>query len=144
MNEGGYAPHSIHHYHTVLSTILTTAVKWKNIPDNPAFKAKLPLLQPVLSQWLLTYDQARSLIQLFPLRVRVAVLLSFALRRGEVFAARCKQFDPAAGVIQVAEAIYDHVLDLPQDKEKRSSRSAVERHGRDAQGMAPADALRQA
>ena len=40
-----YAAHSIHHYHTVLSTILSTAVRWKRIPANPAFGAKLPPLK---------------------------------------------------------------------------------------------------
>jgi integrase len=121
MHEGGYAPHSVHHYHTVLSTVLTTAVKWKKIPENPAFKAVLPVLEPVRPQWVLTYEQARLLLARLSLRPRLAVLLTFVLRRGEAFAARWKHFDPQTGTIQVEEAIYDHVLNSP--KTKKSVRS---------------------
>ena len=42
MEAKGYAPHSIHHYHTVLSSVLSTAVQWKRMEANPAFGAKLP------------------------------------------------------------------------------------------------------
>jgi hypothetical protein len=54
MEKQGYSAHSIHHYHNVLSTVLTTAVTWKRIQDNPAFRVKLPKLKAKHEQWVLT------------------------------------------------------------------------------------------
>jgi integrase len=110
----GYSPHSIDHYHNVLSTVLTTAVTWKRIPQNPAFKAKLPVLKPKNEQWVFTLDEARQVLDRLPLKVQVAVHLAFLLRRGEVFAIRWKHFDAEAGTLSVVEAVYDGVVDTPK------------------------------
>ena len=114
MEKRGYAAHSIHHYHTVLRSMLSTAKKWKHIDDNPAFGAKLPKLIPKNEQWVFEYDQAQSLLERLPLRVRLAVHLAFLMRRGEVFAARWRNFDETAATIEVEQAIYDHVIDTPK------------------------------
>jgi integrase len=116
MAEQDYAPHSIHHYHTVLSTVLSKAVEWKRIPSNPAFRVRLPKLKPVGDQHVLDYRQAQDLLELLPGRARVAVLLALATgaRRGELFALRWKHFDPTTGQLSIAEAIYDSVIDVPK------------------------------
>jgi integrase len=116
MADKGYAPHSIHHYHTVLSTVLSKAVKWKRISSNPAFGAELPRLKPVREQFVLDYRQAQDLLELLPGRARLAVLLALATgaRRGELFALRWKHFDSSAGELSIEEAIYDSIIDSPK------------------------------
>ena len=111
-----YAAHSIHHYHTVLSTILSTAVRWKRIPANPAFGAKLPPLKAKRKQDVLTYDQARELMAQLPIRCGLAVSLALmtGARRGELFALRWRHFDPEAARIEIVEAVYDDVIDTPK------------------------------
>jgi len=116
MAEQDYAPHSIHHYHTVLSTVLSKAVEWKRIPSNPAFRVRLPKLKPIRQQYVLDYREARDLLQVLPIRPRIAVLLALVTgaRRGELFALRWKHFNPVARELSIAEAIYDSVIDTPK------------------------------
>jgi integrase len=114
MENKRYSAHSIHHYHSVLSTMLTTAVNWKRIADNPAFKVKLPKLKAKREQWVLTTDQANSLLLRLSLRAQVAIHLAFLLRRGEVFAARWKHFDAENATLRIVEAVYDGVVDTPK------------------------------
>jgi integrase len=115
MENRGYAPHSIHHYHAVLSAVLSMAVEWKRIERNPAFGARLPQLRPVRDQSVLTYEQAGRLLKALPIRPRVAVTLALTgMRRGELFAARWKDFDEKAASLTVLQAVYDRVVDTPK------------------------------
>jgi integrase len=116
MADKNYAPHSIHHYHTVLSTVLSKAVEWKRIPSNPAFRVRLPKLKPVREQHVLDYRQAQDLLKVLPIRPRIAVLLALVTgsRRGELFALRWKHFKPITKELSIAEAIYDSVIDVPK------------------------------
>ncbi len=119
MVEKGYAPHSVHHYHTVLSAVLTKAVEWKHISSNPAYGVRLPKIEPVREQHTLGYKQAQNLMEMLPFRVKVAVALALSTgaRRGELFALRWKHLDAGAKTLCITEAIYDEVLDSPKTKD---------------------------
>jgi integrase len=114
--ERAYAPHSVHHYHTVLSAVLQKAVAWKHIDANPAHGAKLPKLKPVREQHVLTYTQAQSLLGALCLRVRtaVALALSTGARRGELFAVRWKHVDSESRTLSIEQSVYDGVIDSPK------------------------------
>ena len=118
MVERDYSPHSIHHYHTVLSTVLSKAVEWKRISSNPAIGVELPEIKPVREQHYLDYRQAQELLELLPTRPRVAVALALSTgaRRGELFALRWKHLDPVVGQLSIVEAIYDGIIDRPKTK----------------------------
>src|SRR6185436_19965082 len=107
MVEKDYALHSVHHYHTVLSAILTKAVEWKHISSNPANGVRLPKIEPVREQHTLGYKQAQDLLELLPFRVltAVALALSTGVRRGELFALRWKHFDAESKSLSIVEAI---------------------------------------
>ena len=82
---------SIRTYHRMLSTILTRAVKWGYIPENPVAKTDLPTRQSVKASKIkyLEEDDARKLLNLLqeePIKWRTFFtfdLLS-GLRRGEI------------------------------------------------------------
>ncbi len=119
MVEKGYAPHSVHHYHTVLSAVLTKAVEWKHISSNPAYGVRLPKIEPVREQHTLAYRQAQDLLELLPFRPKIAVALALGTgaRRGELFALRWKHFAAQARTLSIEKAIYDDVIDSPKTKD---------------------------
>jgi len=123
MEEKGFASHSIHHFHNVLSTVLTKAVWAKKIAQNPAAVRTnrnpgvvLPKLKARRPQWVLTYGDAQSLIRRLQNRPRIAVQVSLltGMRRGELLAIRWRDFDEGKGAIHIRQAIYDHVIDSPK------------------------------
>ncbi|HEX4997907.1 MAG TPA: tyrosine-type recombinase/integrase [Terriglobia bacterium] len=122
LNRAEYAPHSIHHVHSVLSAILGKAVEWGYLDSNPAHRVELPKLVPVRSKWVLTPAQARQLLEALPLMPRTMVGLAIltGMRRGELFALRWKHFDEQTSCLSIAEAVYDGHFDTPKtDKSKR-------------------------
>lgn len=79
---------TIHYYHAVLSSLLTTAVQWQVIPSNPCERVKPPKVTEKESRYLNEYETADLLAALEdePIQYAVAVkLLVFTgLRRGEL------------------------------------------------------------
>jgi len=71
-----YAPHSIHHVHSVLSAILGKAVKWGHLRENPANGVDLPKLMPKRPKWVLTPEQAQRLLETLAPKPRALVGLS--------------------------------------------------------------------
>ena len=114
----GYAPHSIHHYHEVLSAVLRTAVSWHHLSENPAHGVSLPKLEPKRPKTVLTPRQAADLLLALPLKTRTMVALAIlsGLRRGELLALRWKAVDESTGSIIVSEAVYDGRFDSPKTK----------------------------
>src|SRR3989449_4320041 len=111
-----YAPHSIHTIHGVLSTILTKAVFWGYLKENPATGVDLPKLVPLRPKWVLEVEQANQLLAALSLlpRTVVALALLTGMRRGELFALRWKSFDEASGCLAVTEAVYRGHFDTPK------------------------------
>ena len=72
----GYAPKTIGHIRDVLSAILRTTVKWDHIQEAPARGVDLPALRTVRPKWVLTGEQAESLIFALPLLARTLVGLA--------------------------------------------------------------------
>jgi integrase len=116
MEDHGYAPHSVHHYHSVLSAVLSRAVKWKRIERNAALGARLPQLKAKRDQWVLTYAQAWRLLEALPVRPRFVVYLALTtgLRRGELFALRWMDFNENAASLAIVQAVYDGIVDSPK------------------------------
>ena len=116
LNRTGYAPHSIHHYHEVLSAVLRTAVSWNHISDNPAQGVSLPKLVPKRPKAVLTPKQAADLLLELPLKTRTMVALAIlsGLRRGELLALRWKAVDESTASIRVSEAVYEGHFDSPK------------------------------
>jgi integrase len=111
-----YAPHSVHHYHNVLSAVLTKGVEWGFTRMNPAHGVELPRLVPKNEQWILTVEQAKALLEKLPPIPACAVRLALAtgLRRGELFAIRWQDFDENTATLAVRQAVYDKVFDSPK------------------------------
>jgi integrase len=116
MNQRGYSPNSIDHYHNVLSTVLTKAVQWEYITNNPASGVELPKLVTVLPKWALTPEQAQQLLSvLAPLpRALVSLAIMTGVRRGELFALRWNSFDEIRATLTIQEAVYEGVIDRPK------------------------------
>ena len=86
------APGTIHVYHRALSAVLSKAVKWGNIPTNPAAGADLPSIARRRAKYLDEPDARRllELLQAEPIKWRALVtfdLLS-GLRRAELLGLR--------------------------------------------------------
>ena len=112
----GYAPHSVHHFHEVLSAVLRTAVEWGHIDENPAHGVSLPRLQLKRPKWVLTPQQAANLIEMLPdpSKTMVTVALLTGLRRGELLALRWRSLDEEHSRLVVSEAVYDEHFDTPK------------------------------
>src|SRR5262249_3963592 len=96
--------------------ILTKAVEWDYIPQNPAHGIRLRRIVPVRSKWVLTSAQAQQLLERLPLlpRTLVGLALLTGARRGELFALRWKSFDATKHTLSIQEAVYDRVIDRPK------------------------------
>jgi integrase len=111
-----YAPHSVHHYHNVLSAVLTKGVEWGFTRMNPAHGVELPRPVPKTDQWILTIEQAKALVEkLLPIPAcAIRLALATGLRRGELFAIRWQDFDENTATLAVRQAVYDKVFDTPK------------------------------
>lgn len=62
---GGYAPKTIKHIHTIISTIYTTAVKWNVCIDNPCNRVEPPKITPERDKIkYFTLEQTQIFLQL--------------------------------------------------------------------------------
>ncbi len=95
LHRAGYAPHSVHHVHNVLSAVLGKAVEWDYLQANPAHGVNLPQLIAVRSKWVLNPEQAKQLLDALPIMAQTMVGLAIltGMRRGELLALRWKNVD---------------------------------------------------
>jgi integrase len=116
LREQKYAPHSIDHFHEVLSAVLRSAVRWQRLEKNPAEGVILPKIVPVRPKWALAPKDAAALIgRLDPKpRAMVALALVTGMRRGELLGLRWKSVDEEQGVVRIEEACYLGHFDTPK------------------------------
>lgn len=99
---------SIHHYHTLISSILSTAVQWQVIYSNPCDRIKPPKVQRKEAQYLDDQQAAHMLELLAQLptdqldfRTAVTMLLFTGMRRSELLGLNWSDIDMETGVISV-------------------------------------------
>lgn len=98
-------PATIRKHHAVLSSILSTAVKWQVIPANPCERVQPPKPQHKQAVYL-NEEQAAHLLELLDAegiqhRTIVTLLLFSGLRRGELCGLEWKDIDFDTALLQV-------------------------------------------
>jgi len=116
LREQKYSPHSIDHYHEVLSAVLRSAVRWKRLEANPAEGVVLPRITPVRSKWVLAPKEAGALIGCLAPKPRAMVALAIVsgMRRGELLGLRWKCIDDESAIVRIEEACYLGHFDSPK------------------------------
>ena len=104
---GKLAPDSVHAMHRCLRRILTSAVEWKYLQENPARGAKLPPTRRREPPFI-TAEQFRNLLAALPERIQLMVLLAMmtSMRMSEILGLRWGRVDLVNGFIHVAESCY--------------------------------------
>lgn len=105
---------TVHYYHNVISTILSTAVKWQVIFSNPCDRVKPPKVEKHEPKYL-DEEQARRMIECLQeedtqFKVMIEVLMLTGLRRGELCGLEWSDIDFDNKILQVRR----NVLYLPK------------------------------
>jgi integrase len=116
LRKKNYSPHSIDHFHEVLSAVLRVAVRWRRLESNPAEGVILPKIVPVRPKWVFGPKEAGALIgRLAPKpRAMVALAILTGMRRGELLGLRWKCIDEEAKIVRIEEACYKSHFDTPK------------------------------
>lgn len=105
-NTGGkLSKKTIRHHHTLLKTMLETAVKWGLITTNPCNKVTAPKLEGVEAGYL-NPEQSRHLLNCLdnePLmyRVMIQLILYSGMRRGEVAGLEWNDIDFTKNIVHI-------------------------------------------
>lgn len=106
--EGKLSGNTVQHYHRLLSTILSAAVKWQVIFSNPCERVEVPKVVRKEAQYLDEAQAARLLEALEDApeeyRVMVTLLLYTGLRRGELCGLVWSDIDFETGLLTVARS----------------------------------------
>ena len=99
------APKTILHYHRLISSIMSTAVKWQVILANPCDRVAAPKAKQEEAECL-DAEQARHLLELLdgvPIQYRTAIsmLLFTGMRRGELLGLEWKDVDFTKNIISI-------------------------------------------
>jgi len=100
-------PDTVHGLHRWLRRILSCAVEWRFLKENPATGIKLPPTRRREPPFI-TAQQFQNLVQGLPVKVRLMVLLAMmtSMRIGEILGLRWGRIDLRNGVIRVVESCY--------------------------------------
>ena len=119
---------SQHHYHLMLSSLFSTAVRWQLMDSNPCERVTPPKLNEVDVEFL-DENQIAALLEALPdAPVQLSVIVQLALftgaRRGEICGLRWADIDLDAGVMAINRnlsfiAHKGPVFDLPKTKKSR-------------------------
>lgn len=99
---------TVHYYHNVISSMLSTAVQWQIIFSNPCERVKPPKIGKPDPKYL-DEEQARQLIVLLQnedtqFRIMVELLMFTGLRRGELLGLEWSDIDFDNKIIQVCRS----------------------------------------
>ena len=105
--DGCLTASTVRTYHRLLSSILSKAVKWGYMQNNPAVNAELPKLKQHEAEYL-DEDEAKRLLDLLqeePVKYRTAITFDLlnGLRRGELLGLRWRDVDFENETVQVRE-----------------------------------------
>lgn len=117
----GYAWETTNHFRTLLSKIMSTAVSWNYLSDNPVRGVKMPERTLKRPHRFLTMDEVRRLITTSEEPVRTIVMLATmtGLRIGEILALRWGRINLTAGTLRVEETCYHGRFGTPKTKASR-------------------------
>lgn len=127
MTADGYSSGTVRKAHSVLRNALNQAVKWRQLPYNPAAHVDLPRIErrppTVLSPG--EADRFLEAAKESPHYALFALLLTTGLRPGEALALRWSDVDLAAGTLSVQRAVTgrDNDRRFVQPKTPRSRRA---------------------
>jgi integrase len=100
-------PDTVHGLHRYLRRILSSAIEWRFLSENPASRIKLPPTRRREPPFI-TGLQFQSLLRSLPIQVRLMVLLAMmtSMRIGEILGLRWGRVDLQSGIIRVSESCY--------------------------------------
>jgi len=102
----GLSPKTIHHYHRLLSSILTYAVELQFIADNPCKRVRAPK-KPIKEAYALTPEQVGRIVAALdgePLQFQVMVMLFLqtGMRKSELVGLTWADYEPEHALLRVA------------------------------------------
>ncbi len=114
----GFSWQTAAHLKNTMSKILSTAVSWGYLQENPARGVKLPPKQLKPERKFLTPDQVRRLLAVLPEPMRTMVLVAVlaGLRAGELLALHWKNVDLLRSTIRVQESVYEGNFSTPKTR----------------------------
>ena len=117
----GYAWETTNHFRTLLSKIMSTAVSWNYLTDNPVRGVKMPERTLKRPHRFLAIDEVRRLIAMSEEPVRTIVMLATmtGLRIGEILALRWGRVNLAVRTLRVEETCYHGRFGTPKTKASR-------------------------
>lgn len=101
--DGGLAPKTVKHVHTLLRAALNQAVRWQILATNPAASVQPPKVPKPKIKVASQDDIAKLLVSISRSYFRLPILIALAtgMRRGEVCALKFEDFDPDTSTLLV-------------------------------------------
>jgi integrase len=119
--KNGYAWETTNHFQTLLSKIMSTAVSWIYLSDNPVHGVKMPERTLKRPHRFLTMDGVRRLITASeePVSTIVTLATMTELRIGETLALRWGRIKSMARTLRVEETCHHGRFGTPKTKASR-------------------------
>ena len=114
-NPGGYSPATIRRTHATISSVMSTAVKWNVLLDNPCERVTLPKVQQSESIKFFTLEETEAFLSALDQnyqegkislqhKVFFHMALFCGLRRGELIALEWSDVDLVEGTVSITKS----------------------------------------